>query len=217
MRKKVAIIGANSTVKYAPLDDPEWEIWGCNSLWRYAMNRGGEFKATRWFELHPMDVQTEAELKAIAECPVPIYTLKDESSWAPFSRVYPLEDVMEKLPWRYFTCTFAYQIALAIKEGFSTIGLFGVELWQGTPRERFVERACVEFWIGVAAGMKIDFVLPEGTRMAYQNPLYGYDYHTEMQYVNQQLDALVYGYANDKGWIAEEDAVQPVFLREGHE
>lgn len=217
MRKKVAILGANSTRIYAPLDDPEWEIWGCNSLWSAAMNAQGEFKATRWFEMHPMSVQTAAELKAIETCTVPIYTLEDESKWAKNSIVYPMHDIHFFCHgWRYFTCTFAYQIALAIHERFEEIGLYGVELWQGTPRERLVERACVEFWIGIAIGRDITVSIPRPqSRLANQRPLYGYDYHDEMNYVNKYVDATVYGYLQELEQSEQRDIISS-HIAEGH-
>jgi len=208
------LIGATSTYVTAPLGDPEWEIWGCNSLWPQCTDKDGAFRATRWFELHPMSVQTEAERKAIETCPVPIYTLEDESRWAKTSVVYPLDQVLKTFRYRYFTCTFAYQIALALMERFTTIALCGVELWQGTPRERYVEKACVEFWLGAAAGLGVELVLPEGSRMTQQALLYGYDYHAEKAKVEQDCTVLAYLVAQENGWIEGEDNAVP--LREGH-
>lgn len=190
MKSKVAIIGANESYKRAPFCHQEWEIWGCNSLWKQCTNADGVFCADRWFELHPMSVQTAEEMKAIADCPVPIYTLKDEAKWACRSIVYPLRDITARYHVKYFTCTFAYQIAMAIYEGFTDIGLFGIDLDVGTARERTVEKACVEFWLGVAYGKGINIHLPEESALCHQEYLYGYDYHEEVKEVNTFVDSV---------------------------
>lgn len=192
-REKVAIIAADPSYVMAPFDNADWEVWGCNSLWHFCGDSVGEFRADRWFEMHPMSVQTDKELDAIKSCPIPIYHLSDATKeHAPKGIPYPLETVTEKLPYHYFTCTFAYQIALAIYEGFTTIGLFGVELDKGTSRERTVEKACVEFWIGIALGSGIHVITPDGSRLCSQNKLYGYDYHQEVDEVNGIIDGIFF-------------------------
>lgn len=190
-RKKVALVAADPSHRAAPFNDPEWEIWSCNSMWRLCRDAHGDFRADRWFELHPLSVQTEQEMADIFACPVPIYMLEDRSATiAPNGLAYPLEAVLQQFPYRYFTCTFAYQIALALSEGFETIGLFGVELDQGTARERTVEKACVEFWIGVALGMGRQVITPDASRLATQPHLYGYDYHREAEYAIDIADGI---------------------------
>lgn len=196
--KKVAIIGATDSCKDAPFDDPSWEIWGCNSLWKLCRDSSQQFRADRWFELHPMSVQTEEELIAIRVCPVPIYTLTDESSWAPNSVVFPILDILKRFPYRYFTCTFAYQIALALHEGFSEIGLYGVDLSFGTARERVVEKACVEFWAGVACGVGVNIRFPSRQPICNQRYLYGYDYHDEISEVNKIMDGVAHAHVASK-------------------
>lgn len=192
-RSKVAIIACDPSNSFAPFDSNEWAVWGCNSMWNICRDSFGDFRADRWFEMHPMSVQTDAELSAIFQCPIPIYHLGDAKfDKAPLGVPYPIEAILNKFPYRYFTCTFAYQIALAIHEGFTTIGLFGVELDQGTARERMVEKACVEFWIGVARGAGVNVVLPEGSRLCTQSKLYGYDYHEEVDEVNGIVDGLFF-------------------------
>jgi hypothetical protein len=191
IRSKVAIIGATPNYEEAPFDDPSWEIWGCNSLWRCCSDSEGLFRGDRWFEMHPMEVQTAEELELIQRCPIPIYTLKDETSHAPNSVRFPLEKLQKLFPREYYTCTFAYQIALAIAEGFSEIGLFGCELGYGTPRERLVEKPCVEFWLGVAWARGITIHLPDNSGLASHKYPYGYDYDDELAYIDQQVSAFV--------------------------
>ena len=191
-RRKVAIIAADPSYQEAPFNDDTWEVWGCNSLWALCKDKYGNFRADRWFEMHPMSVQTKEEEAAIRYCPIPIYmverTMPEGSNCVP----YPFKAVQQAFPYRYFTCTFAYQIALALWQGFTTIGLFGVELDQGTSRERTVEKACVEFWLGVAIGMGIEVGVPESSKLMWQDRLYGYDYHAEVEEVSTIVDGIFF-------------------------
>lgn len=185
---KVAILGAGPSYRLAPLGDPAWEVWGCNSLWRMG-RRDDVFLASRWFELHPRAVNTDEEVEAVLRCPVPIYVL-DPAEWpaAPHIRRFPLEAVLEIGD--YYTCTFAYQIALAIYEDASSIGLYGVSLEHGSVRERVVERACVEWWLGYAEGRGVEVVLPADSGLARAPYRYGYDYDAEGKAVRDAMHAL---------------------------
>ena len=181
-RKKVAIIGAGDYRKYAPWNDPEWECWGINEI--------GQPRATRWFELHPMTVQNERELAWLAQCPTACYLLERDPR-VPAGVRYPLERIMEKTGGRsYFTCSFAFEIALALLEGFEEIGLWGVDLDLGTQRERLVEKPCVEYWLGLAEGRGVTVTLPPGATLLQRPWLYGYDYEDEKAQIEAVCDDL---------------------------
>lgn len=191
-RDKVAIIGCQR--EYIPtsvMNDPTWEVWGCNSLWNVARDDRGRFRADRWFELHPMFAQTDMELHKIKTCPVPIYTLGLEE-FAHNSVIYPLGRVERLWPFRYFTCTFAYQVALAIADRFKEIGIFGMELMYGTARECTFERACLEFWLGVAYGKGIKVHFHSKLRLCRHPFRYGYDYDKESEFCNRKTSLLAY-------------------------
>lgn len=190
-RKKVAIIAASQIHKFQrpPFEDPEWDIWCCNSLWGLCLDAHKFFRADRWFELHPLEVQTEQESRDMQECPCPLYVLGEElcPQWITF----PLDKIREKFGDRdFFTCTMCYQIALALAEGYTSIGLWGMELWGGSARERFVELRGVEFWMGVAKGMGVEVVLPEYSCLALHPYLYGYDYQTEANYAEGEVRTM---------------------------
>jgi hypothetical protein len=218
-RSKVAIIAADPSYIQAPFDDHEWEVWGCNSLWKYCQDDKGYFRADRWFEMHPLSVQTPAEMDAIRACPVPIYLLGDDHRQAPHGVPYPYRQVHAQFPYDYFTCTFAYQIALALHEGFTTIGLYGVELDRGTSRERTVEKACVEFWMGVAIGMGVEIDTPVTSRLGIQGMRYGYEYHEEMQAVNNIVDGIFFERLRElekTGCVERFNLDEPMGLLEGN-
>ena len=183
-RTKVAIIGAGDYRKYAPWDDAEWEFWGINEIFQK--------RATRWFELHPMAVQNARELAWLADCPAPCYVLDLEDCVGRVKHAveYPFERMLE-IGRRYFTCTFAFQIALAIAEGFEEIGLWGVDLDLGTPRERLVEKPGVEYWLGLAEGKGITVTLPTGATLLNRPWVYGYAYEDEKRQIEDVCDDLV--------------------------
>lgn len=187
-RKKVAIVGCQR--EYIPesvMNSNEWEVWACNSLWNTARDARGRFRADRWFEMHPIDVQTDTELQRMKECPVPLYVLDgNRASMFTSGIVYPLDKVLKLWPFGYFTCTFAYQVALALTEGFTDIGIFGTELSYGNARERTFERACLEFWLGMAFGAKRTVHFPKNSRLCRHPYRYGYDYAEEKVYCERK-------------------------------
>ena len=181
-RRKLAIVGASALDEdeRPPLDDPDWDVWGCNSLWRKHLDRKGMFRADAWFEMHPIDVQTPQELRDMVDCPVNLYVLSNEvleNHWIE----YPLNVVRRRFGERdYFTNTFAYQIALALTKDYREIGLWGVELWQGSTREARIELPCLEYWLGVAKGRGVTIALPDYSKLLWHEHLYGYDYTADV-------------------------------------
>ena len=199
-----AIIGAGPGRVDAPWDDPSWCLWAINEI--------NQPLYSRHFEMHPMTVQSNAELAWLERCRVPCYVLdlahardhviSDErpgrAQNAPhrsFNGVvnavqYPLERVLAATGGRrYFTSTFAYQVALALADGFEAVGLWGVELYEGSGRERTVELACLEYWLGLADGRGVKTVVapPWLARRPY---LYGYSYAEEALEVRGSLARL---------------------------
>lgn len=215
-RQKVAILGAASRgQERPPLDDDSWDVWGCNSLWSLAEDRHHRFRADAWFELHPFHAQTPMELAAMRACPVPLYVLatspyaqSDTAHWL----VYPLDDVRARFgPREYYTCTFAYQIALALLLGYTEIGLWGVELWGGSTRERRVELPCVAYWLGMAKGRGVTVTLPESSQLIAHPHLYGYDYDEDVAQSKEDDAELIVSYcrahrAAFRKYAAETDA-----------
>lgn len=194
-RRKVAIVCNHPLTKYdAPLDDPTWEVWSLNSV--LPIDSAGAIRADRWFELHPLEAQTKAEMQFLEELRVPVYMF-DVYPTIPCSVRYPMERIEQHFgvqpggPGDFFSCTMAYQIALAIMEGFLAIGLYGVELDRGSDRERTVERAAVCYWLGVARGMGIQVVIPEASTLLQHPVRYGYDYDGEIAWTNRHLFELV--------------------------
>lgn len=186
---KVLILGTIPTWKQAPLGDKSWEVWGMNSFW----DTWGKY-ATRWFEIHPISIMHNEGWKYykwILDCPIPVYMRKHYVN-IPNSIPYPLEEV-SKGYLREFSSTFCYQLALAIHEGFKTIGLYGVDFSRGSMRERFFEWRGVLYWLGVAMGRGIKIQFPnDGQKVLSHRYLYGMEYWNEITDVRSQIIRAIY-------------------------
>lgn len=95
----------------------------------------------------------------------------------PTSEAYPLEKVVSAgLP--YLNNTVAYAVALAVAEGVDDLWLFGCDFgYEGRPEIKEAGRACVEFWLGIAAARGMALHLPPSTSLLDSHKgvaLYGY-------------------------------------------
>lgn len=208
-RKKVAICGAPG-VKAMPWDDTSYECWAINNFWETARDSKGRLAASRWWEQHQIFpdtdglhsgeiIQNEQDMQWIRECPVPLYTTEpfpDNTN----AVVWPLRYFLTKYR-DYFTCTFAYQIAQALEEGFDEIRVCGLELLNGTKREATVESSCVNYWLGLAEGRGVTLDIPPITHydtrdgLMYLDPpfllmhpyRYGHEYWAEADFVKEYV------------------------------
>lgn len=199
-RKQIAVCGFASSSRGAiPVDDPTWEIWGLNQLYRHLR------RADRWFDIHwnwNEEVVPGTDHRGwIKDCGIPVYMMQQQPD-LPTSVSYPLEPLIAQLGADYFTSTIAYMVALAIAEidadvdrrlaaGESpagatsvrqaviglyneyAIGVFGVDLAVG--EEYFWQKACAEYWIGVASARGIRVMIPPQSALCKQRYRYGFE------------------------------------------
>lgn len=235
-RKKYAICGfASSTRGQVPVNDPEWEIWGMNQLYRHIP------RADRWFDLHwnwnsELVPGTDHE-GWIRDSGIPVYMTKHHDH-LPTSVRFPLETLMDHFGGiDYFTSSVAHMMALAIweidlqvearlrresvataAEGLRrarelyaeyTIGLFGIDLVVG--EEYFWQKACAEFWIGTAAlGRGIVVYVPPQSALCKQ--LFRYGYQTEPESVIKPAEIRAHMAAISK---EREEALKRVYMLDG--
>lgn len=200
-RRKIAICGfAASSRMAAPFEDPEWEIWTLNQLYRHVP------RATRHFDIHENwredNVEGTDHPAWLAQCGMPVYMTTVQPS-IPTSVRFPIERVIERIAGiDYFTSTVAFMLGLAISEideqverelnghpvperfdaarqriaeayGTREIGIFGIDLIVGTEYE--VQKACVEFLLGLAQARNITVRIPPQCALLKQQWRYGYE------------------------------------------
>lgn len=194
--RAVVITGASGDGATDPLlDNPDLEVWGINLI--PPMDAHGCVRADRWFDLHQRKAQTADDMRWIANCPRPIYVPPDLLDAGPNCVLFPLGNIMERLlmsepDWMQappFACTFAYQIALALHEGFRSISLLGVELSRGTRRERTVEWASVNWWLGFARARGVQVNVAPSSRLGQHEFLYGFQYDEEIAEVREYVES----------------------------
>ena len=187
-KRKVLIYGAGYGRDEAPLDDPDWAVWTCNLI--TPVDADGRLRVSAWFDLHERCAQSDDDMRWIARCPFPLYVPPSLMNASERAVLFPLEAVLTEFPDAPFSCTFAFQIALALQLGFETIGLFGVELAYGSRRERTVEWACVNWWVGFAEGRGVEILRPQTSRLGRHPVLYGFEYKEEIESTNSYLRAI---------------------------
>ena len=193
--RKIALIGkAPDSLKFAPYDKPEWEIWILNTL-------GYLKEVPRWdrqFELHDLELTKDPGYgdyyKWLSE-QTKLMFLRDAPP-AEFKGgvQYPLQDVLATFGQcagrTYHTNTVSLMIALAIHEHMhghtvGELGLYGINMaqhglangkgsagWFSSEYAR--QRPSVEYWLGLAEGRGIKVVVPDQADLLKCSCIYGY-------------------------------------------
>jgi hypothetical protein len=173
---KLAICGLASTTRdFAPFDDMTWDIWSCHM--------GPEIlpRCTMSFESHEVEEFSKPqytdskyyEKMCKAEPPwnIPILMRKHFDE-IPNSYPYPIDEIVKQFG-RYFTNSITYLIALAIRQRYSEIALYGVEMEHGS---EYIDQArSVVHFIGIAAGMGIKVLIPPVCQLMKNRWLYGFE------------------------------------------
>ena len=182
-RKKIAICGfASSSRHLIPVDDPSWIIVGLNQLYRHMP------RADVWYDIHLNWEQDNVDGTDhegwIKSCGIPVF-MSNPPGHFPTAMRYPVERLIQKHGIDYFTSTVSFMVAWAIDcidrkvaetgDAYSnyTIGVFGIDLIVGTEYE--VQKACVEYWLGIAEGRGITLALPPQSALLKQAYRYGYE------------------------------------------
>lgn len=203
-RTSVVIMAFGPTSKDVTLfqHDPEWEIWGLNNGYynATAYDANGVLRVDRWFEIHEMHAQPADDLIWMQKCPVPLYVanLVESRKYGsmPNAVQFPRERLQQEIGiGSWWACTFAYQIALAIQEGFTKIALLGMEF--GSPREWIMERPNVLWWSAFAAGRGVQVYIPSASTLMEHPYAYGIHYDHEKIWCEKRTDNLMeqWGYA----------------------
>lgn len=187
----IAILGLGPSVRQYLEITKRWggrraysdEVWGINAL-------GDVFACDRVFHMDDVRIQqirADAKpesniahmLKWLRTTSVPVVTSIAHPDY-PALEAFPLAEVLTKFPLAYFNSTAAYAIAYAIHVGATKISCFGMDFTYPDAHTAEKGRACVEFWLGIAAALGIEIAMPKTTSlMDAMNPqalrFYGYD------------------------------------------
>lgn len=207
-RKHIAICGfASSTRKYIEhySQDPAWEIWGLNQLYRHIP------RADRWFDIHhnwDKEVVPGTDHRQWArDCGIPFYMMARQPD-CPTSVRFPLDAVLGIYRADYFTSTIPYMLSLALMEIDAAVSADLQAYVARTPKdelervflqdvtrslyaeykigifgidlivggEYFHEKPCAEFWVGaMAIGRGIEVLIPPESALCKQLYRYGYE------------------------------------------
>lgn len=159
------------------------EVWAINAL-------GDVFACDRVFHMDDVRIQEiraaaapESNIAALLlwlkKHPGPIVTSRAHPDY-PGLVEFPLQDVFHRFGYAYFNSTAAYAVAYACHIGVKKLSLFGMDFTYPNAHHAERGRACVEFWLGIAAGLGIEIAIPRrSTLMDALEPqagrLYGYD------------------------------------------
>lgn len=195
-KKKVALVGFSESSRHlAPFYNEEFEIWGCNHLYRF-IPRGDV-----WFEFHDHkelgakygDGWPEYE-KWLKGQTMPIY-MQEQYPEFPSSVRYPLEEILDKFaftesapannngartekPRCTVKSTLSYMLALAIHEDFKEIHIYGVDMILDS--EWWFQRHNLYYFIGWAKGRGVKVVIPTESALLKEGAcdLYAYQHGT---------------------------------------
>lgn len=169
---KVAIVGtAPSSRMLAPFDDPSWEIWVCSPG-----NMNICPRVTRWFEIHSNLLWPEHEhygkpyLEWLSKQTFPVY-MQDNKLVARATPL-PKEELVAEFGPYFFTSSFSWMLAKAIKDGAKEIALYGVDM--ASKDEYILQRSGGHYFIQVARQRGIKVTLPHESDLDQPPGLYGF-------------------------------------------
>jgi hypothetical protein len=164
--RKVAVLGtATTTLEFAPVNDPSWEIWACSPWFqgRLPPRSDGVPGFDRFFEIHRENQfypsEREVFLPWLRECGKPVYVFDDlKISTQVF---YPKKEMEAKHGIAFFTSQISWMLALAIEEMPAKIGIWGVDMAEEYSEQK---NGCLHF-IALARLLGISIELPSDSEL----------------------------------------------------
>jgi len=175
---KVAIIGtAPSSRSLAPFGDPSWTIWVCSAGNMATPNFNPCPRVDAWFEIHSNLLWPEHEsfgkpyIEWLNKQTFPVYM--QDSTLVPRATALPKDELVAEFGRYFFTSSFAWMMAFAIKSGAQEIGLWGVDM--ASRDEYILQRSGGHFFIQEAKRRGIKVTLPMESDLLQPPALYGFD------------------------------------------
>lgn len=169
---KIAMVGtAPSSRLLAPFSDPDWTIWVCSPG-----NMNAVPRADAWFEVHSNLLWPECisygkpYVEWLQAQTFPVYMQNQQL--VPRATTLPIQELVNEFGKYFFTSSFAYMIAMAIKAGAAEIALFGIDM--ASKDEYILQRPGGHFFMQEAAKRGIKVSIPFESDLAQAPELYGY-------------------------------------------
>ena len=165
--KKLAIVGTSYGKEKAPYKSKNTEIW----VMAFAIILKDIKRFDKIFEIHRKDEYIQDTAELIYKTNKPVYMQKKDDK-VKNCLLFPFDEIFEKYG-TYFTSTWSLCLVFAIMQGFKDITLYGINF--ESDRERTIERACIEYWIGYFRGQGYKINLYSKCPLLKSNYVYGID------------------------------------------
>lgn len=175
--RNIAICGfALGHVNEAPFGDPAWEKWGINRLHTV---HPGPYDA--YFNIHDLEQyhgEDAEHLAYLKNFDGPVYLRPQDIGKydVPNAVPFPADELVKKFG-RYFNNTVSWLIAYAIEQHPTRMGVYGVDMAQDAllNAEYAQQRPSCEYFLGLAVGLGIELVIPNGSDLLKTTHLYGFE------------------------------------------
>lgn len=182
--KKVAIVGGAPSRLYAPWKETDWKIW------RLAQQHEKDFRADILFELHEWDEVERMTKEENAKYGDYAGFLKSKDrpmlyvshnlpigDAAKMAKRLPVDQMIEKWGDEFLTSSMAWMMAQALDEGFTHIGLFGVDCM--ATEEYREQLSGIKHFMAVARLMGVSITLPPGSNLMRPGKVYPFAAESE--------------------------------------
>lgn len=202
--KSLAICGTAPSLKAAPFDNPNFEIWACSP----ALPSPDLKRADLSFEMHPKRYYGMPNVTdRLINFQKPVY-MQDFIDIVPNSIPYPREAIKAEFELGcmngvlYATNTISWMILLAIYLGYEDLNLFGVHMAHQS--EYGYQQPSCSWALGIAQGRGCSIWLPKESTLLHARYEYGYDEPTKlMDTIEQRVQELTMGAKQLHGQIED--------------
>jgi len=182
---------ADPSRSFAPFDDENYEIWGCQVCIVYPDVK----RLDVLFEMHTKNYWNHTSVfPRLKEIKQPMY-MQEKVKELPTSMRYPIEIIKQYR--EYVTSSIAYMLALAyhsfiMVERPKHVLLCGIKMF--ADEEYSEQRPCCEYWLGRMEGAGMDIEIAPGSALLASPGLYGYEnYHPLSYAVRDRIVGLEMG------------------------
>jgi len=183
MKKHINILGMGRGWERCPYDKETWtfgigvllakradKVFMFNPIERMDAVVQGFYQVKKGDEIEKHDCSLEIIKDKLKDTEfISAYSYTDVPTYKP----YPIKDIIKDFGTDYFVNPICYMIAYALFNEVKSITLYGVD--HSTSEEYIYHRACIEFWLGLAAGAGVKVDIKHSMLLNnHNNAMYGY-------------------------------------------